>query len=259
MSLTLSKLESIIDNTIENESKILIICDREIASIVEEYCDDYDLDMMHNVISDYIPYEHRKSGYAITIDCIDGDYEYYIDFYKHDAKLSGEFDEIHIVGKEFNGFDWEQDKLYFDMGVKHGDMIVDEDDLPITQEEHDRWFKAEGGDSCVECCLDCSDYDCEWNGDIEDCDCDECYEYKKSDEYKNDCCEDDEDDCECDESDEEELTTLDKLLIAYTDEMILLNGCPSCTFELVSRIAKVMSQKGWNDCERYIKGCLNEI
>lgn len=286
MGLTLTKLTHMIDDCLEDGKQIGIIANKELAEFIQAYLGEYDMVEKLSVLSDAIHLPYKSDEYLIMINCKDNDYNYYIFYYKLNDKILVGFDELYICSdKVFVGFDRKTitSRLY----SFHGNIEMtndevyellgyyeEEDESPITQEEHDRWVRAEEG--CPVCCVDCSDYDCEYQGNVDDCDCDDCYEYK---EYvKNDMDNMDHMDTESDEHSEldredyeeyvretlpEDMDDRTKDLLtqlSYYSEMVK-NACSQkCLLKILASLHEEVSEQawhdGWNGCKEYVKESL---
>ena len=222
MAFTLTDLVEIIDDCIEEGKQIGIATNKHIARIIEQYLDEYDMNESFNMLNKTnVPshFDKIKSDCVVVINCKD-EFEYYIDYYELNEKLYEEFDTFVLIGEQFEDIKPSTIKARNIGYVSNieindediADIFADEFDYEdcngekITQEEHDRWVKAEtcDCDECMKCreddqdivcrveckepklteyCAECDDYDCEFQGednDEEDCECDECKECKEN-------------------------------------------------------------------------------
>ena len=266
MAFTLNNLVEIIDNCIEDGKQMGIACDKHVARIIERYLDEYDMDESFNILyhpSKPFHFEKIESDCLVVINCRDEEYEYYIDYYKLNEKLPMTFDEFILIGEQFKAFDMFGDsvKSYSCQYIPHieindediADIFADEFDYEdcngeeITQEEHDRWVKAETCD-CDECCGSCDEeLECECVDCSKDTPCQECEFNNISEE------------CNCEECIGKKTITEEEFIILVTEAILSRNGCFDCTLEIVENLVDMMKVKGWEAHREYIRDCNEEM
>lgn len=158
-SLTLTEITNLISDYIEDGNLIGIIVDKNLATIIEKYLDSYELNELHNVLNDFILPENRNDDFLITVDCKDGNYNYFIDFYKLNNRIDINFDFVYVLGKKFEDFNpmTVRSKGY----LISGDVDINQDELNNVFDNDEDYNNEdscdEGNDKCNECCCDCSE------------------------------------------------------------------------------------------------------
>ncbi len=257
MAFTLTDLVKIIDDCIEEGTQIGIVTNKHIARIIEQYLEQREMYVAYNVFDKpSIPFDKITSDCLVVIDCKDMDYDYYIDHYTLNERLPFTFDEFIWIGEQFENLNSNTIKAR-DMAYARHIEINDEDIADIFADEFDYEDCDEESPSrivegleCVECCVECEDEDCEFNGIIEDCGCDECEECREDEE--------DEDGCQCDECRENKIVTEEDFLHLVTEAILSRQGCFDCTYEIVEKLVELMKVKGWEAHREYIREC-NEM
>jgi hypothetical protein len=168
MKLNWKVLREILDNTLEDGKNIVIACEKDVASIVVDYLDEYDMTgHFPSIITPTLiePELHDKNIIIITTN---GGYDYYV---KSISVVQDQVcDELYAIGD----FGLEElstvsspIKMFFERLIVNESDLIPEDDYD-EYECHCECCSREDVDCDYDCC-DCEDDDCNC-----DCDCDEC-------------------------------------------------------------------------------------
>lgn len=261
MSLKLIDIKCIIDNCIQEEKHIGIIADIELTSVIEDLLDDMELVEKYNVLC--LASKIKATGeYLIMINCKDNQYHYYILDYKLNENISVQFDELHIVSdNSFNTFNPRTvrcDAYSFSPSItictEEVDALYDCND--IDEEDYEEQIThTDAKWKCPVCCYTCPQEECEYQGDLDECDCDDCLDKKEEDDdtftFETDVMMPVEK-CSCEncQFDEE-----DKLIEYFTQEILSTQGCPECIEDLVEDIFEIAKKMGWDNHREYIREC----
>jgi len=230
MSLTITEITNIIDDCLQEGYRIGIACDKEVARILYEYIDDYEMNELHNDLSEHTSFEHINSDYVIVIDCSGENFEYFIEYYQLNNKLPIILDAFYWIGSKFSMFNplTVKAKAF----IQCGDVEVKDEELALIFgfDVHEDYEIEESNEQCSEYVDDEEKY------------------YQAYKDYYGDIEEEDEEahcDCEsCNKPDD------NNLIDEFVDSIIKTQGCPDCIIELATSFASKMKTQGWNDCIR---------
>lgn len=266
MAFTLIDLTEIIDDCIEEGKQIGIACNKHIARIIEQYLDEYDMPESFNILNKTsIPFDNIKSDCLVVINVKDDDYEYYIDYYELNEKLPMMFDEFVWIGYDIEDIDYSKVMSRTYRSVNHieindediADIFADE--FNYEDEEIDNDYVCDCDEcqkqhtskneefECPECCVECDNEDCEFNGIVDDCGGDKCVRVMEN-EYN-------ESECDCEECIGKKTVTEEEFVILVTEAILSRNGCFDCTLEIVENLVSMMKDKGWEAHKNYIREC----